>query len=300
MSNIIKLLPEHIANQIAAGEVIQRPASVVKELMENAIDAGAEKIQVVVKDAGRTLIQLIDNGKGMSEQDALLCFERHATSKVQTADDLFALRTKGFRGEALASIAAIAHVTLRTRTSESETGTHVTIEGSKLILKEECVVPVGTSFEIKNLFFNVPARRNFLKSDNVEFKHIVDEFERIVLAHPELHFSLKHNDQELYQLHSGVLRKRIVDVLGKSANDKLVPVDETTDIVRITGYVGKPEFAKRSRGEQFFFVNDRFFKDIYFNSAVNKAFDGMIQQKMFPSYFLYLEIDPNKIDGPKV
>ncbi len=296
MSNIIKLLPEHIANQIAAGEVIQRPASVVKELMENAIDAGAEKIQVVVKDAGRTLIQLIDNGKGMSEQDALLCFERHATSKVQTADDLFALRTKGFRGEALASIAAIAHVTLRTRTSESETGTHVTIEGSKLILKEECVVPVGTSFEIKNLFFNVPARRNFLKSDNVEFNHIVDEFERIVLAHPELHFSLKHNDQELYQLHTGVLRKRIVDVLGKSANDKLVPVDETTDIVRITGYVGKPEFAKRSRGEQFFFVNDRFFKDIYFNSAVNKAFDGMIQQKMFPSYFLYLEIDPNKID----
>jgi DNA mismatch repair protein MutL len=296
MSNIIKLLPEHIANQIAAGEVIQRPASVVKELMENAIDAGAEKIQVIIKDAGRTLIQLIDNGKGMSAQDALICFERHATSKVQTADDLFALQTKGFRGEALASIAAIAHVTLKTRTGESETGTHVIMEGSKLVSKEECVSPVGTSFEIKNLFFNVPARRNFLKSDNVEFNHIVDEFERIVLAHPELHFSLKHNDQEIYQLHPGVLRKRIVDVLGKSSNDKLVPVDETTDIVKITGYVGKPEFAKRSRGEQFFFVNDRFFKDVYFNSAVNKAFDGMVQPKMFPSYFLYLEIDPKKID----
>ncbi|MEY4603102.1 MAG: hypothetical protein RIT43_394, partial [Bacteroidota bacterium] len=296
MSGIIKLLPEHIANQIAAGEVIQRPASVVKELVENAIDAGADKIQVIIKDAGRTLIHVIDNGKGMENSDALLCFDRHATSKVNSADDLFALKTKGFRGEALASIAAISHVSLKTRTKESDIGSQVLMEGSKLISNEEAVSPLGTSFEVKNLFYNVPARRNFLKSDNIEFGHIQDEFERIALAHPEIALILRHNDQEIFQLNPAVLRKRIVDILGKNSNDRLVPVDVETDIVRITGYVGKPEYARKTRGEQFFFVNNRFFRDAYFNSAVNKAFDGLLQPKMFPSYFLYLELDPSKID----
>jgi DNA mismatch repair protein MutL len=296
MSGIIKLLPEHIANQIAAGEVIQRPSSVVKELVENAIDAGADKIQVIIKDAGRTLIQVIDNGKGMEKSDALRCFDRHATSKVTSVDDLFALRTKGFRGEALASIAAISQVNLKTRTQNSETGTSVLLEGSKLLSHEESVSPSGTVFDVKNLFFNVPARRNFLKSDNIEFGHIQDEFERIVLAHPELSFSLKHNSQEIYQLQPSVLRKRIVDILGKNSNDRLVPVEVDTSIIKISGYVGKPEFSRKTRGEQFFFVNNRFFKDAYFNSAVNKAFEGLLQPKMFPTYFLYFEIDPSKID----
>lgn len=296
MSDIIKLLPDHIANQIAAGEVIQRPASVVKEMVENAIDAGASKIKVIIKDAGKTLIQIIDNGYGMTEKDAVMCFERHATSKVSKADDLFALKTKGFRGEALASIAAIAHITLRTRKEDQEVGTIIEIEGSKIKKQEACVCSVGTSFEVKNLFFNVPARRNFLKSDNVEFNHLIDEFERIVLAHPDLSFSLHHNDQEIYNLHSAVLRKRIVDVLGKNSNDKLVPIEESTDIVEVKGYVGKPEFAKKSRGEQFFFVNDRFFRDSFFSHALTKAFEGLIQPKTFPTFFLYLTVDPQKID----
>ncbi len=296
MSGIIKLLPDHIANQIAAGEVIQRPASVVKEMMENAIDAGATKIQVIIKDAGRTLIRIIDNGSGMTEDDAVMCFERHATSKVSTAEDLFALRTKGFRGEALASIAAIAHITMKTRKGHHETGILIEMEGSRITTKEATTCPEGTSFEVKNLFFNVPARRNFLKSDTVEFGHIRDEFERIVLAHPELSFTLTHNDNEIYNLPAAVLRKRIVDVLGKSSNDKLVPIEEDTDIVSIRGYVGKPEFSKRSRGEQFLFVNNRFFKDTYFNHAITKAYDGLIAPKHFPSYFLYLTVDPGKID----
>jgi DNA mismatch repair protein MutL len=296
MSDVIKLLPDNVANQIAAGEVIQRPASVVKEMVENAIDAGATKIQVLIKDAGKTLIQIIDNGDGMSENDAVMCFERHATSKVSTANDLFALKTKGFRGEALASIAAIGHVTLKSRKAESEIGIAIEIEGGKVKRKEPRVCPVGTSFEVKNLFFNVPARRNFLKSDNVEFNHIKDEFERIVLAHPDLSFSLYNNDQEVYNLHSAILRKRIVDVLGKNSNDKLVPIEESTEIVKVIGYVGKPDFAKKSRGEQFFFVNDRFFKDSFFNHALTKAFDGLIPPKMFPSFFLYLSVDPSKID----
>jgi DNA mismatch repair protein MutL len=296
MSDVIKLLPDNVANQIAAGEVIQRPASVVKEMVENAIDAGATKIQVLIKDAGKTLIQIIDNGDGMSENDAVMCFERHATSKVSTANDLFALKTKGFRGEALASIAAIGHVTLKSRKADSEIGIAIEIEGGKIKRKEPCVCPVGTSFEVKNLFFNVPARRNFLKSDNVEFNHIKDEFERIVLAHPDLSFSLYNNDQEVYNLHSAILRKRIVDVLGKNSNDKLVPIEESTEIVKVIGYVGKPDFAKKSRGEQFFFVNDRFFKDSFFNHALTKAFDGLIPPKMFPSFFLYLSVDPSKID----
>lgn len=296
MSGIIKLLPDHIANQIAAGEVIQRPASVVKEMVENAIDAGATKIQVFIKDAGKTLIQIIDNGDGMNESDAILCFERHATSKVANADDLFALKTKGFRGEALASIAAISHVTLKTRQASSETGTLLEIEGSKIVSNDQTVCPVGTSFEVKNLFYNVPARRNFLKSENVEFNHIKDEFERIVFAHPEIAFTLKHNDTEIYQLNPAILRKRIVDILGRNSNDKLVPIEETTEIVELKGYIGKPEFSKKTRGEQFLFVNNRFFKDTYFNHALNKAFDGLLPSKHFASYFLYLTVDPSKID----
>ncbi|MFN5784410.1 MAG: DNA mismatch repair endonuclease MutL [Flavobacteriia bacterium] len=296
MSDVIKLLPDHIANQIAAGEVIQRPASVVKEMVENAIDAGATKIRVIIKDAGKTLIQIVDNGWGMSPADALMSFERHATSKVTRAEDLFSLSTKGFRGEALASIAAISHVTLKSKRPVDETGTRIIIEGGKCVANEVCVCPDGTSFEVKNLFFNVPARRNFLKSDNVEFNHIMDEFERIALAHPDLSFALYHNDQEMYNLPSAVRRKRIVDIIGKNSNDKLVPIEESTEIVEVIGYVGKPQYAKKTRGEQFFFVNDRFFKDTYFSHALIKAFDGLIQPKYFPSFFLYLKVDPSKID----
>lgn len=296
MANYIQLLPEHIANQIAAGEVIQRPASVVKELMENAIDAGATKIDVIIKDAGKTLIQIIDNGKGMSKDDAKICFARHATSKVKKAEDLFTLTTKGFRGEALASIAAIAHVQLKTKESEQEVGVQICIEGSQFVSNEETVCPNGTSFEIKNLFYNVPARRNFLKSADVEFRHIKDEFERIILAHPNIHFSLTHNGTEIYQLPNVVLRKRIVDVIGDRQNERLVPIEENTDIVKIHGYAVKPEFAKKSRGEQFLFVNDRFFKDGYFHHAITKAFDGLIQPKTHAGYFLYFTIDPSKID----
>lgn len=296
MSDLIKLLPDHIANQIAAGEVIQRPASVVKELLENSIDAGATKIDVNIKDAGKTLIQVVDNGKGMSTGDALLCFARHATSKVSKAEDLFALATKGFRGEALASIAAIAHVEMKTRLEGADVGQTIIIEGSTVKSNEESVTPQGTSFEIKNLFFNVPARRNFLKSDKVEFGHITDEFERVALAHPDIHFSLHHNGNELYNLPSTVLRKRIVDVLGKKSNDRLVPIEESTDIVTLKGFVLKPEFAKKTRGEQFLFVNDRFFKSHYFNHALNKAFEGLIPERSFPGYFLYMQVDPSKID----
>lgn len=296
MSDLIKLLPDNIANQIAAGEVIQRPASVVKELLENSIDAGATCIDVNIKDSGKTLIQVVDNGKGMSAGDALLCFERHATSKVTKAEDLFALVTKGFRGEALASIAAIAHVQMNTRLEDGELGRTIVIEGSTIKTNEESAVPQGTSFEIKNLFFNVPARRNFLKSDKVEFGRISDEFERVVLAHPGIQFSLHHNGNELYHLLATTLRKRIVDVLGKKSNDRLVPIEETTDIVTLKGFVLKPEFARKTRGEQFLFVNDRFFKSSYFNHAISKAFEGLIADKSFPGYFLYLDVDPSKID----
>lgn len=296
MANYIQLLPDHIANQIAAGEVIQRPASVVKELMENALDAGASRIDVHIRDAGKTLIQVIDNGNGMSVDDAKLCFARHATSKVKKAEDLFSLTTKGFRGEALASIAAIAHVTLKTKQAEDAVGIELTIEGSEVISNEETVCSVGASFEIKNLFYNVPARRNFLKSNDVEFRHIKDEFERIVLAHPDTQFSLTNNGVEVFQLPSTVLRKRIVDIIGDRQNERLVPIEETTDIVKITGYVIKPEFSKKTRGEQFLFVNDRFFKDGFYNHAITKAFEGLIQPKTFPGYFLYFSIDPSKID----
>jgi DNA mismatch repair protein MutL len=296
MSDIIRLLPDHVANQIAAGEVVQRPASVVKELVENSIDAGATKIELYIKDAGRTLIQIVDNGKGMSPLDARMCFERHATSKIAHADDLFALKTKGFRGEALASIAAIAHVTLQTKRVNDELGTKILIEGTEVISQEPTQCAVGCNFEIKNLFFNVPARRNFLKSDNVEFKHIIDEFERVVLPHHDIAFRLVHNDQEIYHLVPAPLRKRIVDVFGKKFGDNLVPVTEHTDIVALDGFVGKPEVAKKTRGEQFLFVNNRFFKDTYFNHAITTAFEHLLPSKLFPGYFLFLEVDPKQID----
>lgn len=296
MSDIIRLLPDHIANQIAAGEVVQRPASVVKELMENSIDAGATKIELHIIDAGRTLIHIIDNGKGMSFMDSRMAFERHATSKIAHADDLFALATKGFRGEALASIGAIAHVTLKTRRQEDELGTVLHMEGSEVKSHETAPTAHGSSFEVKNLFFNVPARRNFLKSDQVEMRHICDEFERVVLAHADLTFKLTHNGQQIYYLEAAPLRKRIVDVFGKGFNDKLVPVVEQTDIVTIEGFVAKPEASKKTRGEQFFFVNDRFFKDTYFNHAVASAFDQLLDAKHYPGYFLYLTVNPRAID----
>ena len=296
MSDIIRLLPDHIANQIAAGEVIQRPASVIKELVENAIDAKATSIEVYIKHAGRTLIQVIDNGAGMSEQDARMAFERHATSKVSVIDDLFALKTKGFRGEALASIAAIAHVELKTRKTENEIGIALEIEGNKLVNHTQTTCKTGSSFAVKNLFFNVPARRNFLKSDAIEFKHIEEEFIRVAMAHPEIRFSLQHNDATCYNLPEGNLRKRIVDIFGKSFNDKLVPVEETTGIVKISGFIGKPEAAKKTRGEQYFFVNNRFFKDFYFNHAITQAFENLLAPKTFASYFLFFDVDPSSID----
>lgn len=296
MSDVIRLLPDHIANQIAAGEVVQRPASVIKELIENSLDAGASRIEVFIKDAGRTLIHITDNGKGMSFLDARMAFERHATSKISEAADLFNLTTKGFRGEALASIAAIAHVCLKTKRDQDELGTQLVIEGSRIVGQEPCQCAKGSSFEVKNLFYNVPARRNFLKSDTVEFRHIMDEFERVALAHPETTFRLVHNGQEVYHLLPGPSRKRIVDVLGKNYNDKLVPVMEYTDIVKIDGFVLKPEAARKTRGEQFFFVNNRFFRDNYFNHAVSSAFEQLLPAKMHAGYFLFLEVDPAHID----
>ena len=296
MSDIIKLLPDAVANQIAAGEVIQRPASAVKELLENAIDAGADNISLVIKDAGKALIQVIDNGFGMSETDARLSFERHATSKIKSADDLFNLDTKGFRGEALASIAAIAQVELKTRVEGNDLGTQILIEGSQVKEQEVCSAAKGTSFSIKNLFFNVPARRNFLKSNPVEIKHIIEEFQRVAMVHADISFSMYNNGNEVFNLNKGSYRQRIVGIFGEKTNQKLVPVAEDTDIVSITGFVGKPEFAKKTRGEQYFFVNDRFIKNAYLNHAVNNAFDQLLSKDQHPSYFLKLAIDPAKID----
>ena len=296
MADIIQLLPDHVANQIAAGEVVQRPASVVKELLENAIDAEATHIQLLIKDAGKTLIQVSDDGKGMSETDARLCFERHATSKIKMAEDLFQLKTKGFRGEALASIAAIAHVDLKSKQEEQEVGTEIKINGTKVESQEPCVTPKGTVVSVKNLFFNIPARRNFLKSNAVETRHIIDEFQRVALAHPQIAFSLHHNGSEIFQLPSTNHRQRIVNIFGAKTNEKLVPVEEETEILNVQGFVGKPEFAKRTKGEQFFFVNDRFIKSPYLNHAVTAAFEGLLKEKTYPSYFLYLNIDPKRID----
>jgi DNA mismatch repair protein MutL len=296
MSDVIRLLPDHIANQIAAGEVIQRPASVVKELIENAIDSGASHIDLVIKEAGKTLIQVIDNGCGISELDARMAFERHATSKVTSVDDLFSLKTKGFRGEALASIAAIAQVELTTRQSDSDLGTFLSIEGSKIKTQESITCKTGSSFFVKNLFFNVPARRNFLKSDTVEFKHIEEEFIRVVLAHPEIGFTFHSNDTLIYKLNEANLRKRIVDIFGRNINEKLIPINEVTDLITITGFIGKPEIAKKSRGEQYLFVNNRYFKDSYFNHAISSAFDNLLTPKTFPTYFLFFQVNPATID----
>ncbi len=296
MSDIIQLLPDHVANQIAAGEVVQRPSSVVKELLENAIDAGANHIKLIVKDAGKTLLQVIDDGKGMSTTDARLCFERHATSKIKDAQDLFHLNTKGFRGEAMASIAAIAHVDLKSKQVSEELGTCVKIEGSNVVAQEPIATPTGTNVSVKNLFFNIPARRNFLKSDSVETRHIVNEFQRVALAHPEISFLMTHNQSCLYDLKSSNLKQRIVGVLGGKTNEKLVPIQEDTDVVSITGFAVKPEFSKKKRGEQFFFVNNRFIKSSYLHHAVVSGFDGLLGNGYHPSYFLYLTVPAESID----
>lgn len=296
MTDVIQLLPDAIANQIAAGEVIQRPASVVKELIENAIDAGSTSIKLVVKDAGKSLIQVIDNGCGMSETDARMCFERHATSKIRQANDLFSIRTMGFRGEAMASIAAIAQVELKTRRNTDEVGVKIQIEGSTVKKQEACQTPVGTSIAVKNLFYNVPARRNFLKTNAVEMRHIIDEFQRIALAHPDVFFSLHHNRVELFHLPAANLRQRIVGVFGGNTNKKLVPVGEETDILRLNGFVGKPEFAKKTRGEQFFFVNNRFIKSGYLHHAIMGAYEEVLQKDTYPFYVIFIDIQPALID----
>ncbi|MFN8241796.1 MAG: DNA mismatch repair endonuclease MutL [Bacteroidales bacterium] len=296
MPDVIKLLPDSVANQIAAGEVIQRPASVVKELMENSVDSGAGNIRVIIKDSGKTLVQVIDDGAGMTETDARLSFERHATSKITSANDLFAIRTKGFRGEALASIAAVAMVELKTRRKEDEAGTLVVINGSKVEIQEPCSCPVGSSFSVKSLFYNIPARRKFLKADSTEFRHIIGEFQKIVLAHPSIKFSLFHNDNEIYNLHPGNTRQRIVAVFGKTINQDLINLDTMTSLVNISGFIGKPENARRSSGEQFFFVNDRFMKHPYFHRAVMEAYHNILPAEVLPSYFIFMEVDPSNID----
>lgn len=294
--DIIKLLPDAVANQIAAGEVVQRPASVVKELVENAVDAGGTEIQLIVKDAGRTLIQVIDNGKGMSFNDARLCFERHATSKLRSAADLFQLTTKGFRGEALASIAAIAHVELKTRQPDDSTGTLVLVEGSTIKAHEITTTAVGTSVAVKNLFFNVPARRNFLKSDNVEMTHIEEELYRVALVHPDIAFTLYHNGKMLLQLPIANFKQRIVGIFGNHFKDKLFPVEQVTDFMRITGFIAKPENAKKKKSEQYMFINHRYIRHNLLNFAVENAYAELIPQGYRPAYFVQIEIDPSAVD----
>ncbi len=296
MQDIIQLLPDNIANQIAAGEVIQRPASAVKELLENAVDAGATEIKLIINEAGKTLIQVIDNGKGMSETDARMAFERHATSKISNIEDLFRIKTMGFRGEALASIAAVAQVALKTKRHEDETGVYLEIENSIVKKQEPIAAPIGTSIAMKNLFFNVPARRNFLKSNPSELRHIVDEFIRVAMAFPEIFFSLSSNGQQVFHLDKGTLKQRIVQILGNTYNAKLVSVQEHTDYMNIYGFVGKPETCKKTRGDQYFFVNNRFIKSAYLNHAVMNAFDAMIAKDSFPMYALFIDLDPAQLD----
>jgi len=296
MSDIIQLLPDSVANQIAAGEVIQRPASVVKELVENSIDSGASSITVRVKDAGKTYIQVIDNGKGMTDNDARLCFERHATSKISNANDLFAIRTMGFRGEALASIAAIAEVSLKTRTAESELGTHVRIGGSKIESQEPDSIPTGTNITVKNLFYNVPARRKFLKSDQTEFRHIITEFSHTALAYPDIEFQLIHNSTQVFSLPAGSQKVRIAGLFGKSMLQNLITITTDTSIINISGFIGKAEYARKTYGEQFMFVNRRYMKHPYFHKAVMKAYEEILQPDHFPSYFIFFETDPATID----
>jgi len=296
MSDIIKLLPDSVANQIAAGEVIQRPASVIKELIENSVDAGGKNIRVIIKDSGKTLIQVIDDGTGMSETDARLSFERHATSKITTAQDLFAITTKGFRGEALASIAAVSMVELKTRRETDEAGTLIVISGSKVETQEICSCPAGSSFSVKSLFFNIPARRKFLKSDNTELRHIINEFQKVVLAHPAIKFSLHHNDSEIFNLPATNLRQRIIGVFGKHINQDLIALDTDTSLIKISGFIGKPENARRTFGEQFFFVNNRFMKHPYFHKAVLEAYQNILAAEAIPAYFIYMDADPASID----
>jgi len=297
MSSIIKLLPDNIANQIAAGEVIQRPASVVKELLENSIDAKATEIILVIKDAGKTLIQVADNGTGMNETDARLCFERHATSKITDTDDLFAIKTRGFRGEALASIAAVAQVELKTKTEEAPIGTRIVIEGSEFKLQEPCNNTTGSIFSVKNLFFNTPARRKFLKSDAIEMKHIIEEFERVALAEPNVSFTFINNDHILYKLEKcNNHKQRIINYIGNNYGQKIIPVQETTNLIEIKGFISKPEYSKKIRGEQYLFVNNRFIKSQYLNNSIIKAYSQYIPENTYPSYFIYLTIDPSKID----
>ncbi len=296
MADIISLLPDHVANQIAAGEVVQRPASVVKELLENAIDAEATEIQLLINAAGKTMIQVIDNGTGMSSTDVRLAFERYATSKIKSADDLFSITSKGFRGEALASIAAIAQVEVHTKSGEEEMASCLKISGSKVENQEPSVAPRGTSIAVKNLFYNVPARRNYLKSDKVELRHIIDEFHRVALIHPEVKFIFLQNGSELFDLPSGNFRKRIANIFGNKTEEKLIPVEEMTSVAGVEGFVVKPEFARKSRGQQFFFVNQRFIKSPFLHHAVSSAFQGLLRDQFHPGYFIYIQIDPKTID----
>ena len=296
MEDIITLLPDHVANQIAAGEVIQRPASIVKELLENAVDAHATSIQLIIKDSGKTLIQVVDDGIGMSSTDIRMAFERHATSKIKVANDLFSLHSKGFRGEALASIAAVAHVETHSRRAEDDVASFLRIEGSTVLEQEISTAPKGTSIAVKNLFFNIPARRNFLKSNTVELRHIIDEFHRVAMAHSDIHFSLLQNGTELFDLPITNLRKRVVGIFGGKTDEKLVPVSEKTTLALIEGFIVKPEFAKRTRGQQFFFVNQRFIKSHFLHHAILAAFEGLIPKGVHPGYFIYLQLDPKTID----
>lgn len=296
MSDIIRLLPDSVANQIAAGEVVQRPASAIKEMLENAIDSGADAIELIVKDSGKTLIQVIDNGCGMSPTDARMSFERHATSKIKEAADLFKIHTFGFRGEALASIAAIAQVELKSRRHEDELGTHIIIEGSAVKSQQPCACSAGTSISVKNLFYNVPARRNFLKSDQAEMRHILDEFHRVVLVNPQIAFTLNSNGKIIFKLPATNLKLRISNVFGANFHERLLPVNQESNVVKISGFVGKPDSARRTKGEQFFFANNRFIKHPYLNHAVEEAFSELIPEGYFPTYFLFLEVDPASID----
>jgi DNA mismatch repair protein MutL len=296
MADIIRLLPDSVANQIAAGEVIQRPASAVKELMENAVDSGSTSIKVLIKDAGKSLIQVIDNGSGMSETDARMCFERHTTSKIHSANDLFSIRTLGFRGEALASIAAIAEVELKTRRTEDETGTEIMIRGSQVVSQETTACPAGSNFSVKNLFYNVPARRKFLKADSTEMKHIITEFQRVALTNPKIEFSLIHNDSEILHLPETNLRQRIVHVLGKSINQQLIELNCETSLAKMKGYIGKPEFARKTMSEQFFFVNNRYMRHPYFHRAIMMAYERILPADSFPAYFIHFDVNPETID----
>ena len=296
MPDIIQLLSDNIANQIAAGEVIQRPASAVKEMLENAIDAGATQIHLIIRDAGKELIQVNDNGKGMSPTDARLCFERHATSKIKSIDDLFAIRTMGFRGEALASIAAVAQVELKTRTAYDEVGTCIHIENSTVKSQEACQASQGTSLLVKNLFYNVPARRNFLKSNTAETRHIVDEFTRVAMAFPEISFRFTNNNTDVFNLEGGKLKQRIIGLLGQNLNSKLVPVDEPTDVVTVKGFIASPDMASKTRGNQYFFVNNRFIKSAYLNHAVMQAYRDLIAKDEFPMFVLFIDIEPQRVD----